>query len=176
MAKTPPKSPEAVSADPSGFLLAAASKGKILFAKDLKTGLGLSGKELVSEVTRLLSGGVLKSLGAGHTIDSDGVVTPGPVRYVANPPLQGGELWVRRSKGQGATAIVEGIGEITAFGRLVKVTGDQRKVLESRSCPVEVITDAEAIAQLARSAEETAVHKAKARDKQRSRLAELAAA
>lgn len=166
--EAPPEAP-----DPLDFL--ASTKGKILVAGDLKNGLGLSGKELVSGVNKLISAGALKCLGHGHVIDGD-VVTKGPVRYVAVGQPQGGEFWVRLTKGFGTVVVIEGVGSISAVGKLVTLTGHQYVTLDSRACPVEVITDQESIAQLVKAADELTKKKAAARDRHRGRLAELAAA
>ncbi len=169
------------AADPLDFL--ASTKGKVLIAKDLKAGLGLSGQELVSGVDKLISAGVLKCLGHGHTIETseeNGVKLSmrklAPVRYVAVGQPRGGEFWVRLTKGFGTPVVIEGVGTIDTVGRLVELTGSQFVTLDSRSCPVEVITDQESIAQLAKAADELTKKKAAARDRHRGRLAELAAA
>lgn len=157
--------------DPLDFL--ASTGGKILVAGDLKNGLGLSGPDLVNQVEELKSAGALKCLGHGSR-GQDGAL--GPVRYVAVGQPQGGEFWVRLTKGFGTAVVIEGVGSISAVGRLVELTGSQFVTLDSRECPVEVITNQESIAQLVKAAEELARKKTEARDKHRGRLAELAAA
>ncbi len=157
--------------NPLDFL--ASTKKKILVAGDLKKGLGLSGKELVAGVTELISAGALKCLGHGSR-GQDGALDP--VRYVAVGQPQGGEFWVRLIKGYGTPVVIEGVGTIDAVGRLVELTGYQFVTLDSRECPVEVITDQESIDQLSKTAEELARKKAETRDRHRGRLAELAAA
>jgi hypothetical protein len=160
--------------NPLDFL--ASTKKRILVAGDLKKGLGLSGKDLVVGVAKLISVGALKCLGYGHSIDPEGVITRGPARYVAVGQPQGGEFWVRLTKGFGTPVVIEGVGTVDAVGKLVELTGYQFSTLDSRECPVEVITDQESIAQLVKAAEELARKKAEVRDKHRGRLAELAAA
>lgn len=174
------QSTEAAPKVPNPLDFLASTKGQILVARDLKKGLGLSGKELVSGVNKLISAGALKCLGHGHTIETSeehgDKVVQAPVRYVAVGQPQGGEFWVRLIKGYGTPVVIEGVGTIDVVGRLVELTGYQFSTLDSRECPVEVITDQESIAQLSRTAEELARKKAEARDRHRGRLAELAAA
>ena len=166
---------------PLDFL--ASTKGKILVAKDLKKGLGLSGQELVDQVDELISTKALKCLGHGHTIETSekngiklSMTELAPVRYVAVGRPQGGEFWIRLTKGFGTPVVIEGVGTIDVVGKLVELTGSQFVTLDSRECPVEVITDQESIAQLVKAAGELTKKKAAARDRHRERLAELAAA
>jgi len=153
-----------------------ASFGEKLFgAKELKKKLGLKGKKLMTCISDLLVSRALKSVGNAHSIDNDGKVDHrGPTRFRANLIPEGGKFWVRLLSHLGAPAIVPGAGQVTSFGSLVEVTGSQRQLLESRDCPVEVITDSESIAQLVKTETEMAEAKTKTADKHRSMLEEFA--
>ena len=116
-----------------------STRGKPFGVAELAEGLELEGKGLAKAADKLLSSGQLRSLGKGHSIDEDGKVIPGPTRFKANLPPEGGEFWILPKNVPGV--VIPGVGRFDINGRLIELTGEQRQFLESRACPVEVIID-----------------------------------
>ncbi len=86
---------------------------------------------------------------------------------------EAGEFWVLQTNG--APVVVPGIGRIDRNGRLIEMDGKTRRFFESRSTPVEVITDKDRIASLKGAAEKRAAKAAVVTDKRKELLAEIEA-
>lgn len=166
-AKTESNPQDGAKVDPAVIL--ASFAGQIVPAKDLGAAFRKGGHEHpVEQVVELLEAGKLRQLG-NTDLDKNGHGTG--FRYAVPKAPKSGKIWVRAI--HGPAAVVPGAGKFDRLGRAIESSAEIRELLESRSVPVEVISDPGKVAELEAEAEKRAEAKAKKIDKRAAALREL---